>query len=196
MAEIKDEKFNELLAEMEAEEGGAETPKEEVTDITETAEGKKEHESEGAAATEEVEEVEEKTEAEAEAEYYPHIKIMREEKINRKSLPKEIREMITAFNRKRSMAERNNGKDSTFLQLRNLSAIIADKLVDWLEKDYDGEQRQPTVSSKKEEVELELEKDDEFDDDEDFEDDEEEEEEGGKNKGGLFEGVLGGIFDY
>lgn len=195
MAEIDDEQFNQLVYEIDIEEKKEETPKkEEVTDVTKSAEGVEEHDSQKKESTEE------KIEPSADAEYYPHIGIMEAENIDRKELPKEVQAMITMFNRKKHMAEVRKAKDETFLQIRNLSVIIADRILDWLERDVENpaaekeEEIEEVIVEKTEPKEEEIEEviEDEFE-----EEGENKEKKGDDNKkGGMFEGVLGGIFDW
>jgi hypothetical protein len=169
--EEKDENFEQILKEIDQEESG-ETPKPKSEDV-------------------EVEEVEEDVEegdveesdGNPDSSYYPHIQIMEEEGINKKDLPKEIQAMMTTFGRKKLMAERKNSADSTFLKIRNLSAVIADKIMDWLEKDIEGEAPKPTIKEGGGNVEGEGAE----------EGSEGEEKESG---GSIFGGILGGIFDW
>tara|TARA_R110000822_G_scaffold55834_12_gene141528 strand:- start:566 stop:1063 length:498 start_codon:yes stop_codon:yes gene_type:complete len=125
----------------------------------------------------EIKDVEEDTEDRSvEASYYPHIGIMEEEGINIKELPKDIQDMIATFNRKKNMAKMKNAADSTFLQIRNLSVIISDRIIDWLEKDIDKSEEKDIEESEEKDIEESEEKDN-------------------KNEG-IFDGILGGIFNW
>lgn len=77
---------------------------------------------------------------------YPHITIMQEEGLKKEDLPKNIRDMINTFNRKLATSKRNNAPEETFLKIQNLSTLIADKIMDFLEKNIP--QNQPTMTQK------------------------------------------------
>ena len=188
MAEVNDENFNQILKEIEQEENGVVTESKEFTDVTESAEGNKEHNKTSI-----------ESESNPDAEYYPHIGIMEDEGIVKKELPKDIQDMITTFNRKKRMAEMKNAKESTFLQIRNLSAIIADKIMDWIERDLD--EVDDTIEKKS--IGGSIDNDDEEVMDTEVhledggaveEDSKEETKESGE--GSIFGGILGGIFDW
>lgn len=205
MAEVQDENFNQILKEIEEEEkGGSTKASEESTDVTAAAEGSEEHD--GEVNDDKASKKEEKKEANPDAEYYPHIGIMEDEGINRKELPRDVQDMISTFNRKKKMAEVRGAKESTFLQIRNLSAIIADRIMDWLERDLDVDDTDDTddvepTKKKAEGGSVDDEDDDVMDTDVDLE-------EGGSaggdssessdksSEGGIFGGILGGIFDW
>jgi hypothetical protein len=181
---MSDENFDNLIAEMEAEENG--------TAVT-TPEPK---DDEGA------EEVVEKkaTDTPPTEIEYAHEHIMKEEGLTKDDLPADIKKMIVTFERKMRMAKAKNASEKTFLQIQNLSTLIADKILDYIETDSDSTEK--------------LEDGGGFDDggiydggidnsggsdnledpiDEDFED-------GGsvevKEKSSIFGGILGGIFDF
>ena len=164
-----DENFEQILKEIDAEDGSGDAakPKAEVEEVKEG---------------EEVEEIKESEEGEGANpdSYYPHIEIMEEQGIDRKQLPKEIQDMISTFNRKRVISERRKAADSTFLKIRNLSAVIADRIMDWIEKDMDGEAHKPVVKEGGGGVDDDIVK--------------EVVEE--KSEGGIFDGILGGIFNW
>jgi hypothetical protein len=169
--EEKDENFEQILKEIDAEEeGGSVEPKAEEVEVDEEEE--EEESGEGAEKS-----------GNPDASYYPHIGIMEEEGIDKDSLPEDIRKMVITFERKKRMAERKNAPDSTFLKIRNLSALIADKIMDWIEKDFEGEAPKPTAKEDGGGVEEDI------------------VEEGGEGEekesgGSIFGGILGGIFDW
>lgn len=202
MAEVNDENFNQILKEIEEEESGGSTKaSEESTDVTASAEGSEEHD--GEVDDDKASKKEEKKETNPDAEYYPHIGIMEDEGIDRKELPKDIQDMISTFNRKKKMAEVRGAKETTFLQIRNLSAIIADRIMDWLERDLDVDDIDDEEPTKKKAEGGSVD-----DDDDDVMDTEVDLEEGGSaggdssessdksSEGGIFGGILGGIFDW
>ena len=157
MAEITDPRFNELLDEMEQDERS--TPEKGLR-----------------------RKPVEKSDS-PDVKYYPHIKIMEEEGLNRDDLPKEIRSMVITFEQKRRMAERNNSKDTTFLQIRNLSALIADHIMTWMERDLKEPVPKAEEGGEVDEVVEETEPQEEIKE-------EKEEDEG------MFGGILGGIFNW
>ena len=68
---------------------------------------------------------------------YAHEQIMEEEGLTKNDLPTEIRKMVITFERKMRMAKAKNAPEKTFLQIQNLSTLIADKILDYLEADVD-----------------------------------------------------------
>jgi hypothetical protein len=138
---------------------------------------------------------------------YPHEYILKEEGLTKDDMPEEIRKMIITFERKLRIAISDKAPEKTFLQIQNLSTLVADKIISYLESD---EVSHETIVVKKEEgggIDDGIDgggvadEDTIIDDgeiggvDDDLEDDEVGEviiEE----KGGMFEGVLGGIFNW
>lgn len=201
MADKIDENFENLIAEIEAEEKGIEKKKEEKT-------------------------VEEKpTEI-----IYAHREILEEEGLTKKDVPAEITKMIDTFDRKLRMAKIRKAPEATFLQIQNLSTLIGDRIITYIEsKDREHE---TIVVEKKEDgggiddgslgddggtddggtddggtddggADNEGADDSIVNDDSDsnVEDDLDELDDGADSddaptKGGMFEGVLGGIFNW
>ena len=169
MATESDDNFNNLIAEMEAEENGVKTV--DKKDANETSEIE-----------------------------YAHEQIMEEEGLSKDDLPNDIRKMVITFERKMRMAKAKKAPEKTFLQIQNLSTLIADKILDYLESeepkkmedgggmDDGGMDDGGTDFVEDGGVDLE-----DPIDDENFSD-------GGsvktKEKGSIFGGILGGIFDY
>tara|TARA_R110000787_G_scaffold212140_1_gene321921 strand:+ start:381 stop:821 length:441 start_codon:yes stop_codon:yes gene_type:complete len=146
MAEIVDEDFNQIIAEIE---GGQ---------------------------TKSVEKVEPKKTVEKTEKLYPHEEILAEEGLTKDDMPKDIRDMIVTFNLKLKMAKKA-GEEATMLKIQNLSTLIADKIISYIE------------SSDKSYENIDLnEEGNKIDEEEELEEEEE--------LKGLFGGVLGGIFDY
>ena len=179
MASTK-ENFDKIISEMEEDNSG----------VSESSN------SESSNIVEEKEVSENKKESQGDLSY-PHLEIMDEEGISKKDLPIEIRKMITTFDRKMLLAKRHKSAEKTFLQLQNLSTLIADKIIDYIESD--------TESSRLEDGGGISDADTIFTEDgggdvEDPNIEDDEFEEGGevetKEKGGIFGGILGGIFDY
>lgn len=182
MAET-DENFEELIAQMEAEEKGEKVEAKPI----EVAETK---------STELI---------------YPHEDILEEEGLTKEDMPADIRKMIITFDRKMRMAIAKKAPEKTFLQIQNLSTLIADKIITYLESSE--VKREKIVVEKKEDgggiddggIDDGGENGDGIDDlgsgDTSVEDDLED---GGEasgetpptEKGGLFDGVLGGIFNW
>lgn len=127
---------------------------------------------------------------------YPHEKIMKEEGITKNDLPEDLRKMVITFERKRRMATTKKASEATFLKIQNLSTLIADKIVDYIESD---------IPTKEDGGGIEGVDDmgmggDDFDDggiddlgdgDVNIDDDIE-----SKESGGMFKGILGGILDW
>ena len=131
---------------------------------------------------------------------YAHEEIMKEEGLTKNDLPAEIRKMVITFERKMRMAKAKNAPEKTFLQIQNLSTLIGDKILDYLESDVkrfddgggmdDGGMDDGGIADDIQDGGSEV---DDAIDENDFED-------GGKvevkEKGGIFGGILGGIFDF
>ena len=131
---------------------------------------------------------------------YAHEEIMKEEGLTKNDLPSEIRKMVITFERKMRMAKAKNAPEKTFLQIQNLSTLIGDKILDYLESDVkrfddgggmdDGGMDDGGIADDIQDGGSEV---DDGIDENDFED-------GGKvevkEKGGIFGGILGGIFDF
>lgn len=106
---------------------------------------------------------------------YPHLEILKEEGLNVSDLPIDIQKKITHFNRKLKIAESSNQEDD--IEIQKLSMLIADEIITYIEssdKSYEQIDMTEDVESHKEEGE--------------------EEEE--NKPTGLFEGILGGIFNF
>ena len=115
-------------------------------------------------------------------------------------LPTEIRKMVITFERKMRMAKAKNAPEKTFLQIQNLSTLIADKILDYLEADVDkfddgggiddGGMDDGGMADDIQDVSSEV---DDGIDENDYK-------EGGsveiKEKSGIFGGILGGILDF
>jgi len=173
MAEIEDAEFEKIVAKLDAEDNGTQ---------------------EAPATTEAAEEVVEKKEevTSGDDKYYAHEEIMKEEGLKSEDLPTEIREMIASFNRQKNIATKKGYGESTYIKIQNLSTLIADKIMDFLEKDIEGE---PVVKKEEggeaEEIEPISDGSEEVIGEEVVVDDNEK-----KEGGGIFEGVLGGIFNW
>jgi len=123
---------------------------------------------------------------------YAHEKIMKEEGITKNELPEDIRKMVITFERKLRMAKKNNSSEATMLKIQNLSTLIADKIIDHLESDIPTKEDGGGIEGLDD---MGIGADDSAVDDlddgvEDVDDIEV------KEKGGLFNGVLGGILDW
>jgi hypothetical protein len=180
MADEKDENFEQILKEIDQEESG-ETPKPKSEDVEVEEVEEDVEEGDGKDNVEE-------SDGNPDSSYYPHIQIMEEEGITRKDLPEDISAMVLTFNRKKVMAERKKAADSTFLKIRNLSAVIADRIMDWIERDIEGEAPKPNVKEEGGGVEEDI-----IEEGDGEKDGEGESKESG---GSIFGGVLGGIFDW
>jgi hypothetical protein len=128
---------------------------------------------------------------------YAHIQILEEEGLTKEDMPEDIRKMIIAFDKKMRMAKSRKSSEKIFLQIQNLSTLIADKIIDFLEKE------DAVVVKKEDGGGFDDGGSDIFDDGvSDIEDPEidEEFEDGGsvekKEKSSIFGGILGGIFDF
>ena len=180
-----DENFENLLAEIDAEEKGT-TKKKEVTNISIDKNG---NEEEGKMT-------------------FAHEEIMKEEGLTKNDLPSDVRSMIITFERKMRMAKAKKASEKTFLKIQNLSTLIGDKILDYIEtKDesfedggvlYDGGMDDGGMADTGDDAgdDLSLEGNTDVDDDmneDDFDD-------GGsvktKKKSSIFGDILGGIFDY
>lgn len=128
MAQTEDSNFNEIINEIEKEEKGSKP-----TAKPESASTKK---------------------GDSEIEY-PHVEIMEEEGLERKDLPEDLQKMILSFERKKAMAIRRKAKEETFIEISNLSTIIADKIMDWLEEVEESEME---LENEKESTDQETEK--------------------------------------
>ena len=131
---------------------------------------------------------------------YAHEQIMEEEGLTKNDLPTEIRKMVITFERKMRMAKAKNAPEKTFLQIQNLSTLIADKILDYLEADVDkfddgggiddGGMDDGGMADDIQDVSSEV---DDGIDENDYK-------EGGsveiKEKSGIFGGILGGILDF
>jgi hypothetical protein len=131
---------------------------------------------------------------------YAHEQIMEEEGLTKNDLPTEIRKMVITFERKMRMAKAKNAPEKTFLQIQNLSTLIADKILDYLEADVDkfddgggiddGGMDDGGMADDIQDGSSEV---DDGIDENDYK-------EGGsveiKEKSGIFGGILGGILDF
>lgn len=131
---------------------------------------------------------------------YAHEQIMEEEGLTKNDLPTEIRKMVITFERKMRMAKAKNAPEKTFLQIQNLSTLIADKILDYLEADVDkfddgggiddGGMDDGGMADDIQDGGSEV---DDGIDENDYK-------EGGsveiKEKSGIFGGILGGILDF
>lgn len=181
-----DENFENLIAEIDAEEKGV-TKKKEVTKSSVDKNGKEE---DGKMT-------------------FAHEEIMKEEGLTKNDLPSDVRSMVITFERKMRMAKAKKAPQETFLKIQNLSTLIGDKILDYIEtKDEsfedggvlddgadagfdDGADAGDDAGD-----DLSLEGNTDVEDDineDDFDD-------GGsvktKKKGSIFGDILGGIFDY
>ena len=147
---------------------------------------------------------------------YPHITIMREENIKRKDLPKDIQDSIKYFSITKGKLNLNQlkNRDKIEAQAMNLSIIISDKIMDYLDKDLpqresggEVEEKVETAKKEVEEVVDEVEEDveEEVEDIEDIEEEDIEEKEDNepkskelpkKEKESSSFDILGGIFDW
>lgn len=145
---------------------------------------------------------------------YAHEEILKEEGLTKDDLPADIRKMIITFDRKLRMATVKKAPEATMLKIQNLSTLIGDKIVTWLESDESTVQK--VVINKKEDGGAVIDdaaggSDDGLDDggddsviddgdttvEDDLEDGSDDGAAGGEaSKGGLFDGVLGGIFNW
>ena len=107
--------FESILAEIEAEEKGGKTEK--------------------STKTVEQSEVEEVKEEKKPTYTFAHEEIIEEEGINKKDLPDKIQKMISTFERKKRMAIKQGENESTMLKIQNLSTLIADQIITWMESD-------------------------------------------------------------
>lgn len=112
-----EENFEQIIAEIEAQEKGGNTEK----------------------STEKVDQVDsdevfEDLEGESDDIQYAHEKILSEEGLTKNDMPDDIKKMINTFNRKKLMAERNDASEETFLKIQNLSTLIADQIITHLEE--------------------------------------------------------------
>ena len=134
---------------------------------------------------------------------YTHEDILKEEGLTKDDMPADIRKMIITFERKMRMAKAKNAPEETMLKIQNLSTLIGDKIIDYLEADdkrYESLVKKEDGGGLDEGEDVEI-SDDSIIEDEDtnveddledeLEDDSEEAE-----RGGMFEGVLGGIFNW
>ena len=126
---------------------------------------------------------------------YAHEQIMEEEGLTKNDLPTEIRKMVITFERKMRMAKAKNAPEKTFLQIQNLSTLIADKILDYLEADVDKFDDGGGIDDGGMADDIQdggSEVDDGID--------ENDYKEGGsveiKEKSGIFGGILGGILDF
>jgi|DEB0MinimDraft_10_1074344.scaffolds.fasta_scaffold17605_3 hypothetical protein len=136
--------------------------------------------------------------------YFPHLEYLDDEDISISTLPKDVQDMMSEFNEKRSELEQEGNEDA-FLNLRNLSSVILEAMVanmdgDDLDEDEDldeeGEEGLSEEGFSKEEIkEIEKDIEESFDEDE-YEDEDEDEDEPLKKKEGIFSSVLGGIFNW
>lgn len=77
---------------------------------------------------------------------YPHLTILKEENLLLKDLPDDIKSMAYSFNGKKGQYTKQGKPEKIELQLQSLSVIIADRLMDFLEKDI----AEPVVAKKEE----------------------------------------------
>lgn len=124
---------------------------------------------------------------------YPHEKIMKEEGITKNDLPEEIKKMVNTFERSRRMATMKNSKEATFLKIQNLSTLIADKIIDYIESDIPQKEDGGGIEAM---TDMGMDDSSATDDLDDGVDDLEDGEVETKEKGGLFNGILGGILDW
>jgi hypothetical protein len=124
---------------------------------------------------------------------YPHEKIMKEEGITKNDLPEEIKKMVNTFERSRRMATMKNAKEATFLKIQNLSTLIADKIIDYIESDIPQKEDGGGIEGM---TDMGMDDSSATDDLDDGVDDLEDGEVESKEKGGLFNGILGGILDW
>jgi hypothetical protein len=131
---------------------------------------------------------------------YAHEQIMEEEGLTKNDLPTEIRKMVITFERKMRMAKAKNAPEKTFLQIQNLSTLIADKILDYLEADVDKFDDGGGIDDGG--IDDGGIADDIQDGGSEVDDgiDENDYKEGGsveiKEKSGIFGGILGGILDF
>ena len=185
-----DENFENLIAEIDAEEKGT-TNKKEVTKSSVDKNGKEE---DGKMT-------------------FAHEEIMKEEGLTKNDLPSDVRSMVITFERKMRMAKAKKASEKTFLKIQNLSTLIGDKILDYIEtKDesfedggvlddgadagFDAGDDAGADAGDDTGDDLSLEGNTDVEDDmneDDFDD-------GGsvktKKKGSIFGDILGGIFDY
>ena len=124
---------------------------------------------------------------------YAHENIMKEEGITRNELPEDIRKMVITFERKLRMAKKNNASEATMLKIQNLSTLIGDKIITHLESDIPTKEDGGGIEGLDD---MGIGGDDSggIDDLDDGVEDVDDIEV--KEKGGLFNGVLGGILDW
>jgi hypothetical protein len=125
---------------------------------------------------------------------YPHEKIMKEEGITKNDLPDDLRKMVITFERKRRMATTKKASEATFLKIQNLSTLIADKIVDYIESDIPTKEDGGGIEGMEGMEGMEMDDggiDDLGDGDVNIDDDIE-----SKENGGMFKGILGGILDW
>jgi hypothetical protein len=202
MAETNEE-FDKLVSEIEEQE------RQEAASTSPKEEGSTSEKEEAAAASEVVE----VTETD-----YPHEDIMREEGLVWKDLPKEIQSMISTFKRKRTMATTKKSKnEATWINIKGLSVLIADKIMSWLEErdglepaekeeggQLEGEAPVSSEGGQPEAIDTPPDEEEvvteeivgEGADDLDGDGLEGEETSPKEEKGGIFGGVLGGILDW
>ena len=124
---------------------------------------------------------------------FAHEKIMKEEGITKNELPEDIRKMVITFERKLRMAKKNNASEATMLKIQNLSTLIADQIINHLESDIPTKEDGGGIEGLDD---MGIGGDDSggIDDLDDGVEDVDDIEV--KEKGGLFNGVLGGILDW
>jgi len=186
MAEINDENFEKIIEELEAEEKTTTATSVDSVDSVE--------------ANEEV--IEKKPESSDEGRYYAHLVIMKDEGLTKADLPSDIKDMVASFNRQKNLAEKRGYGESTFIKIQNLSTLIADRIMDFLEKDIKnspevkkeegGSVEGAAEGSGSEEV-IKEEESEEILGSPDEEIIEDKKEEGG---GSIFGGILGGVLDW
>lgn len=129
---------------------------------------------------------------------YPHEKIMKEEGITKNDLPDDLRKMVITFERKRRMATTKKASEATFLKIQNLSTLIADQIVNYIESDIPTKEDGGGIEGMgMDDVGVDDGGvddggiDDLGDGDVNIDDDIE-----SKESGGMFKGILGGILDW
>tara|TARA_R110000823_G_scaffold56800_1_gene138016 strand:+ start:187 stop:675 length:489 start_codon:yes stop_codon:yes gene_type:complete len=127
---------------------------------------------------------------------FPHEKIMSEEDLTKDDLPTDVRKMVITFERKLRMAKAKNASEATMLKIQNLSTLIGDKIIDHLESDIPikedggGIGGMDDMGGGADDID-DGGLDDLGDGDSMIDDDIEI-----KEKGGMFQGILGGILDW
>lgn len=120
-----EDNFEQIMAEIEAEEKGSK--------VSESTEKKEEVEK----STKKIDEVgkTQKEEEKSSSSLYAHEEILKEEGLTKDDMPADIRKMIITFERKKRMAESSKASEATMLKIQNLSTLIADQIISYLESD-------------------------------------------------------------